>query len=174
MRATAAATLKLASEVLELCDKAKLKLAVAESLTGGALSSALVDIPGASNSFLGSVIAYDSRLKIALLGVNADVIASSGAVDARVAAQMALGVRAKFAGELGLPPENLIAVSTTGVASPSPSQLQPVGKVFIGLALPGSNSRAEAFEFDFDGDRQNIREQAVYYALVKLREHFVK
>ncbi len=80
-----------AKEVLEMLEKKGLKLAIAESLTGGMLCSELVSIPGASNVVLGSFVAYQTELKSSALGVNRSLLKEQGAVDPEVAAQMAEG-----------------------------------------------------------------------------------
>src|SRR4051812_47619675 len=87
-------------------------IAVAESLTGGLLCAALVDVVGASRSLRGGVVAYATELKGALLGVDDAVLAARGAVDPEVARQMAAGVRVRLGADVGL--------ATTGVAGPDP------------------------------------------------------
>ena len=154
-----------AAKVLEAAKTAGVHIALAESLTGGALSSALVDIPGASKVFLGSVVAYDTGAKHSILGVSRDLLARQGAVDPEVAAQLAVGAAAKFAKTLvssGIEPDAVLGVSTTGVAGPDPQDGKPVGLVYVGLSLGG---RVEVHELSFVGDRASIRAQVVDAAL---------
>lgn len=134
-------------------------LAIAESLTGGLLTSTLVDVPGASAVVRGGIVAYQTDVKSKLLGVDAELLATAGAVDPRVAEQMAVGA----AGRL----EAACAVATTGVAGPDPQDGRPVGTVFIGLAR-GTDVRVERFAFS--GDRAGIRRQTVDAALDLLLE----
>ncbi len=142
-----------------------LKVAVAESLTGGLLVAALVDVPGASAVLQGGIVAYQNTLKHRLLGVDSELLATSGAVNEEVAEQMALGVRERLAeGTL----VNTIGISTTGVAGPDWQDEQPPGTVFIGLA---TQAGTQVFEHAFSGDRQEIREAAVQAALEHLRDH---
>ena len=93
------------------------RIAVAESLTGGWLCSALVSVPGASAVVLGGVVAYATPLKSALLGVDTELLRQRGPVDPAVAEQMARGVRTACAVD-GRPAE--IGIATTGVAGPDP------------------------------------------------------
>ncbi|MBD3161623.1 MAG: nicotinamide-nucleotide amidohydrolase family protein, partial [Candidatus Eisenbacteria bacterium] len=105
-------------------------LAVAESLTGGALGARIVSIPGASRTFLGDVVAYDDRAKHALLGVPEAWIREHGAVSGPVAEAMAHGARDRFGADVG--------ISTTGVAGPDGgTEAKPVGLAYLGLAWPG-------------------------------------
>jgi nicotinamide-nucleotide amidase len=133
-------------------------LAVAESLTGGALGAALVAVPGVSATFRGGVIAYATELKSELLGVDADQLARQGPVDPDVAVAMAVGVRERLGATWGL--------ATTGVAGPDPQDGHPPGVFFVALAGP-DGSRVEALVLD--GDRAAVRAAAVAAALALLR-----
>lgn len=130
-------------------------VAVAESLTGGLLAAAITSVPGASAVFRGSVTAYATEIKASVLGVDADLLARAGAVDAEVARQMAEGVRRLLGATVGL--------ATTGVAGPTEQDGKPVGLVYIGYAGPDSEPIAE--ELRLTGDREDIRAQAVRQAL---------
>ena len=131
------------------------KMAVAESCTGGGLGAAITDQAGSSAYFLGGVIAYDNRLKTALLGVPDDAIERCGAVSLEVAEHMAEGCRRLVGADL--------AVAITGIAGPGGATAEkPVGLVFIAVAAPHL-TRAEAFHFA--GDRSDVRRQAVAAAL---------
>ena len=104
-------------------------LAVAESLTGGALAAALVSVPGVSATFRGGVVAYATDLKWSLLGVDQDLLARCGPVHPQVAMAMAVGVRRRLGATYGL--------ATTGVAGPDPQDGHRPGEVHLGLAGPG-------------------------------------
>lgn len=160
-----------AQDVLDLLEKKGLKLAIAESLTGGMLCSELVSVPGASNVVLGSVVAYQSGLKSAALGVNSDLLASQGAVDPEVAVQMAEGIRSRFSLQLLLPTDKVLGVSTTGVAGPLEQDGKPVGTVFIAVA---GVKGVQVWEEHFSGDRAAIRAKTVEAALSNIREYFTK
>jgi nicotinamide-nucleotide amidase len=136
-----------------------LTLAVAESLTGGAVSAELVSVPGASAVLRGAVVAYDTALKTSLLGVPRELLALQGAVHPEVAALMAEGVRGAAA--VGGHPAD-IGVATTGVAGPDAQDGAPVGLVFIAVAdAAGTQVR----ELRLSGDRSAIRRQSVDAAL---------
>lgn len=153
-----------AHAVLDALRRRGMTLAIAESLTGGALSAALVGVPGASDVLNGGVVAYATAIKASVLGVDAALLAARGPVDSEVARQMAEGARAALAvhgrvADVGL--------STTGVAGPTPQGGQPVGTVHIGVSLRGrTSSRA----FLFGGDRSAIRAATVAAALELLLE----
>ncbi len=115
-----------AVRVVRLLGERGLRLATAESLTGGLLAGAVTDVPGASRVFVGGVVAYATSLKHALLGVDADLLERVGAVDPDVAAQMADGVRRRLGADVGL--------ATTGVAGPDPQDGHAPGTVFVGVA----------------------------------------
>jgi nicotinamide-nucleotide amidase len=104
-------------------------IGVAESITGGHLSGALIDIAGASNIFAGGIVAYSNLLKISDLNVSPELLDEFGAVSIEVAKAMAVGAKSKFAATWGL--------STTGVAGPGPHNGRPAGTVWIGIAGPG-------------------------------------
>ncbi|UCF09500.1 MAG: CinA family protein [Candidatus Bipolaricaulota bacterium] len=139
------------------------RVAVAESCTGGLLGAALTDPAGASAVFLGGVIAYDNRLKSELLGVPEELIHAHGAVSEPVARAMADGCRRRFACD--------VAVAVTGIAGPSGgTDSKPVGLVFVAIATPdGLCCR----RFQWDGGREENRTRAVEAALDLMKEWFV-
>jgi nicotinamide-nucleotide amidase len=120
-------------------------LGVAESLTGGLVTAALVSVPGASRVVRGGVVAYATDLKAELLGVDPDLLAERGAVDEAVAAQMAAGVRKAMSSDVGL--------ATTGVAGPDPQDGQEPGVVFVAVSTPVAS---EVHRLDLDGDRSQV------------------
>ena len=120
-------------------------IGVAESLTGGLVTAALVSVPGASTVLRGGIVAYATDLKSGLLGVDSDLLAERGAVDEAVAAQMAAGVRAATGADVGL--------ATTGVAGPDAQDGQEPGVVFIAVSTPVTS---EVHRFDLDGDRSQV------------------
>lgn len=134
-------------------------LAVAESLTGGALGAALTSVPGVSATFRGGVIAYATELKSSLLGVDAGLLARVGAVDARVAHEMAQGVRDRLSATYGL--------ATTGVAGPDPQDGHPPGEVHLALAGPAG---VVGVSLALAGDRAQVRSEAVRRALALARD----
>lgn len=140
-------------------------LAVAESLTGGLVAAEITSVPGASQVFRGSVTAYATELKHRLLGVDAGLLARSGAVDPQVAAQMAAGVREALGADWG--------IATTGVAGPDPQDGQPVGTVYIAVDGPrgqgapsAPGGKVEALRLN--GSRAEIRMESVRSVLALL------
>ena len=117
----------MAEVVGQLLGERKLKIAFAESCTGGQISSSVVAVPGSSDYFLGSVVSYDNLIKQSILGVSASTLDDYGAVSEQTATAMALGVK-KITGAD-------ISISATGIAGPAGGSTEkPVGTVYIGLA----------------------------------------
>ena len=151
-------TTDLAAVVLELCRAAGIRLAVAESCTGGILGARITAVPGSSDVFVGGVQAYHDSAKIALLGVDPAAIDAHGAVSEQVAVAMASGVRGRLQTEIG--------VSITGIAGPAGGTLdKPVGTVWIAL----DGQRPETLGVRLFGDRREIRERAAQAALDLVR-----
>lgn len=136
-------------------------LAVAESLTGGALAAAVVDVPGASRCFRGAVVAYATDLKAELLGVDPDLLARHGAVHPEVALQMARGARERLGATWGL--------ATTGVAGPDAQDGRPPGTFHVAVDGPGGaevvSVEPEASAGAAAGDRAAVRLAASRAAL---------
>ena len=125
----------LAEVVLQKCREQSLRIAVAESCTGGMLGERLTNISGSSDVFLGGVIAYDNEVKKSLLGVKEDDLMRGGAVSESVALQMASGVRERMKADIG--------VSITGIAGPGGgSSEKPVGLVWIAAHWKEGRCRA--------------------------------
>ena len=143
-----------AAELLERLIGSGRTLGTAESLTGGMLAAAVVEVPGASRAFRGSIIAYAPDLKSRLLDVDPDLIAEVGTVDAEVARQMAKGAQRA----LGVD----VALATTGVAGPGPAEGHPAGTVWVACAT-GSGVAARGAVLT--GGRGAVRAGAVTAAL---------
>ncbi|MEU4480135.1 CinA family protein [Micromonospora sp. NPDC023966] len=129
-------------------------LATVESLTGGLLSAAIVEIAGVSGVFRGGLVVYATELKSELAGVPEDLLAERGPVDPDVAAALAEGGRRRCGADWGL--------ATTGVAGPEPQDGKPVGLVYVAATGPGGT---EVRELHLDGGRDHIRSAAVIEAL---------
>ncbi len=148
----------LAASVLEELRRRGLRIAVAESCTGGLLGGRLTAVPGSSSQFLGGVIAYANETKQHLLGVPESLLGEAGAVSEAVAVRMAVGAARALQAEVG--------VSITGVAGPDGgSAAKPVGTVWIGLVLPGLE---EAVLRTLVGTRDEVRGRAAQQALYEL------
>jgi len=152
----------LGSEIIALLTARGLRIAVAESLTGGLLVSELIRSPGASAVVNGGVVAYNTALKASVLGVDAQLLATNGAVDPEVAAQMAVGVRVALAVN-GIPAD--IGISTTGVAGPEPQDGAAVGTFYLGFAI---GEAVTTSAMSLIGDRDSIRSAAVLASLERL------
>lgn len=151
----------MASVVLQLLRERGQTLAVAESCTGGGIGAALAAVPGASDVFLGGVIAYANAVKQGLLQVPAEVLERHGAVSDPVALAMAHGVRRCTGADWG--------VAVTGIAGPGGgSSDKPVGLVHIGLSGP-DGSASEGVRFGSRRERQVIQTLTVGEALNRLR-----
>lgn len=129
-------------------------MAVVESLTGGLLAAAIVDVPGASAVFRGGLVVYATDLKQSLAGVSAALLAERGPVDPEVARALAGGGRRRCGADWGL--------ATTGVAGPDPQHGVPVGTVYVAVAGPGG---AQVRALSVPGDRAAVRRAAVTAAL---------
>ena len=145
----------VAEIVLGLCRQAGLRLATAESCTGGLVAARLTDIPGASDVLSGAIVAYDNSVKTGELGVSEALLAQYGAVSRETALAMAEGVRARLGVEVG--------IAVTGVAGPGGGTPdKPVGLVHYAVSTP---DEARAEEFSFPTDRHTIRSRATVASL---------
>lgn len=129
-------------------------LATVESLTGGLLAAAVVEVAGASRVFQGGLVVYATEMKAALAGVPEELLAERGPVDPEVAAALAAGGRARCAADW--------CVATTGVAGPDSQDGKPVGLVFVAAAGPAGTV---VRRLELDGNRLAVRTGAVTGAL---------
>ena len=146
--------LKIAREAVLALKERSLTVAACESLTGGMICSALVDVPGASKVVRGGLITYQTDTKTLLAGVDAALIEAHGVVSSEVACAMAAGARAR----LGVD----IAVSATGMASPGDENDPPAGTVFVGVA---SANGVRAIPLYLTGSRAEVRQSTVEQAI---------
>ena len=139
-------------------------LVTAESCTGGGIGAALTSVSGSSAVYKGGIISYTNWVKQNILGVDADLLETAGAVSAPVAEAMARGARKVLEAD--------IAVSVTGLAGPGGDEFgNPVGRVYIGYC---DAYRSVVREFTFSGDREAVRNQAVEEALKLILEMYQK
>jgi len=158
-------TEKLIEEVIgEKLRLLGLKLATAESCTGGLIGHRITNAPGSSEYFLGGVTAYAYEAKVKLLGVNWDTLARHGAVSQETVLEMARGARAALGADIG--------VSVSGIAGPGGGMPEkPVGLTWIGLS---ADEYETARSFVFPGERSQVKEQAAEQALHLLHEYLMK
>jgi nicotinamide-nucleotide amidase len=145
-------------QIGNLLRKRELKLALAESCTGGLIADRITNVPGSSEYFLGGIVAYANEAKVALLGLSWDTLNTKGAVSQETVLEMARGTRRILNTD--------IAVSVTGIAGPGGGTPEkPVGTVWIGLvAKEGEWTRL----FQFSGNREQNKISSANAALQML------
>jgi nicotinamide-nucleotide amidase len=146
-----------AQELVKQLRKAKLTIAVAESLTGGGLGSAITEIAGSSEIFLGGVIAYSDEVKIKELGISKSTLKKVTAVSEEVAKEMAIEIRKRFKSDIG--------IATTGVAGPGKAYGQKAGTVWIAIS---TKKYTDAIPLSLLGDRSSIRKATIDSAFALL------
>ena len=148
----------LETRIDQLLRTHSLKLATAESCTGGLIGNRITDIPGSSDYFTGGVIAYAYESKVALLGVSWDTLNKYGAISRETVLEMAEGARRRLGAD--------IAISVSGIAGPGGGLPdRPVGSVWVGLvATDGKWARV----FHFSGERRENKAAAAEAALQTL------
>ena len=147
--------LNIPEAILYEAERVNMKVAFAESCTGGLIGAAMTEIPGISKVFMGSCVAYDDHPKREILGVSEDILENYGAVSSECAAAMALGASKIYCADL--------AVSITGIAGPDGgSESKPVGLVWFGIH---GRQGTRTFQRILNGNRTMIRERAKTIAL---------
>lgn len=148
----------LAEAVLHEARAKGVKVACAESCTGGMIGASLTDIAGSSDVFAGSAVTYSNEAKRNILGVSGETLAESGAVSAECAREMAEGARRIYGADY--------AVAVTGIAGPDGgSEAKPVGTVWFGIA---GRDGVSTFMRHLPGNRNEVRTRTVRYALAEL------
>jgi nicotinamide-nucleotide amidase len=147
------------AELIAELTRRGLRIAVAESLTGGLVAGELTRIPGASLAVSGAIVAYDTAVKRSLLGVPSELLAAHGAVHPEVARAMAEGARRALAID-GRPAD--LGLATTGVAGPDPQDGRSPGTVYVGIA---TTHGSDVIALALDGDRTAIRRATVRAAI---------
>lgn len=145
-----------AADVLKAARYWGVKIATAESCTGGLIAGALTDVAGSSDVFERGFVTYSNDAKQEMLGVQSDTLAAHGAVSEEVAREMAEGALARSRATL--------AVSVTGIAGPGGSEFKPEGRVCFALAQAGKPTQVETVEFGPLG-RAGVRRASVEHAL---------
>ena len=145
--------------LIKLLREKNLKLATAESCTGGIIASEITSIPGASDVFLGSVVSYANEIKTGILGVRPETLEKFGAVSAECASEMVEGLCKKLGADAG--------IAVTGIAGPGGgTKEKPVGLVFIAVKF---GNEVIVKSFNYSGTREGIRIRAVSNAINLLR-----
>lgn len=148
----------ISTEIVELCTENHIKIATAESCTGGMISAAITGVSGSSAVIELGICSYSNRIKSAVLGVSDNTLNTFSEYSENCAAEMANGAKSLSKADY--------AVSTTGVAGPSGgSPKHPVGEVFIAVSSPNG---VFPQRFLFSGDRERVRAEACKTALLQL------
>jgi len=138
-----------------------LRLAVAESCTGGWLAKVLTDLTGSSDWFDRGYVTYSNAAKESMLGVSAETLAAHGAVSEAVVAEMAQGALRESGAD--------VALAVSGIAGPGGGSVEkPVGTVCFAWQRRGGEPQVSRERFN--GDREAVRRQSVVYLLTRLRE----
>ena len=149
----------LAEVVLRRSRERGLRLAVAESCTGGMLGARVTAVPGSSEVFAGGIVAYDDEVKVRLLGVERTSLLAHGAVSEQAAREMVAGIRRVLGTQIG--------VAITGIAGPGGGSAEkPVGLVWIAADVEG---RVRTSHRVYPGNREEIRQRAAQSALDLIR-----
>ena len=147
-----------AKKLTELLTSKNMSIAIAESCTGGSLSSSLTSIPGASSYFNCGFITYSNQSKVNMLNVDSQTIELFGAVSEKVAYEMVMGA--------GQNSKSHLAISVTGIAGPSGGTPEkPVGMVCFGFYVDGNVTTTTQF---FSGVRSEIVSESIAFALTEL------
>lgn len=151
---------RLARDLGQLLIDQNLTMATAESCTGGWVAKAVTDIEGSSAWFDCGLVTYSNRAKMNWLGVTQTLLDAEGAVSHGVVKHMVLGLLDRCDANLG--------VSISGIAGPGGGTAdKPVGTVWMAWARPGQI--IETMRFQLDGDREQVRRQAVFEALLGIK-----
>ena len=147
-------------KLLENLNRKNWSIATAESCTGGMVAAAITDIPGASAAFRGGVVAYHNQIKHRILGVPQEILDHCGAVSRECVEAMLEGAARTLEADC--------VIATSGIAGPGGgTQDKPAGLVFVGCRTPSAN-RVE--KFIFNGDRRQVRQQAVDAAVAMMKD----
>ncbi len=155
---------ELAKKVAHLLKERNMKVATAESCTGGLIGHTITNIPGSSEYYEGGVISYSNALKMNLLGVKEEILAKYGAVSEQTAREMADGIRKKASVDIG--------IATTGIAGPGGGTPEkPVGLVYIAIS---SEKETKVEKHLFHGNRWENKESTCRAALNLLLNYLEK
>ncbi|MEG0561672.1 MAG: competence/damage-inducible protein A [Cetobacterium sp.] len=144
----------LENKIVNLLKNKKYSISIAESCTGGLLTSKFIDVSGVSEVFKEGIISYSNVSKVQRLNIEKNIIDIYGAVSKEVAEKMVLGL------------DTEVAISTTGIAGPTGgTEEKPVGLVYVGIKV---KEKVSTFKFNFKGDRSRIRQKAVLHSLFEL------
>jgi nicotinamide-nucleotide amidase len=151
-------------KIAKILNEKNLTISIAESLTGGMVSSKFVDYSSISSVFIEGCVTYSNDSKIKRLGVREETLKDFGAVSSQTAMEMAYGISKTSNTNIG--------ISTTGIAGPlGGSKEKPVGLVYIGICI---NEKTITKKYNFDGNRNEIRNKATSAVINDLLEELEK
>lgn len=154
-------TIIIAKQLAELLVARNLYLTTAESCTGGGIAYLLTEIPGSSQWFDRGFVTYSNNSKEEMLDVPVDILLNYGAVSGETAKAMAEGALKKSHAQ--------VSIAVTGIAGPDGgSKEKPVGTVWF--AFSSNNKATQTLLKNYKGDRSQIREQAIHFALKQLKQ----
>ena len=148
----------LSSKAAELLKERSLTIAAAESLTAGLFMSELANEPGISSSLNGGVVVYNEKTKVEQLNISLELLEEFGVVSGECAKALASNVKKKFASDIG--------IGLTGAAGPDPHDGEPMGTVWVGIAI--GNAPVKTFKLQLSGSRNANRKRAANFALYYL------
>jgi len=155
---------ELARRIAPLLKERQLKIATAESCTGGLIGHTITNVPGSSEYYEGGIISYSNEMKMKFLEVNKQTLKEYGAVSEQTAREMAEGVRKATGADIG--------IATTGIAGPGGGTAEkPVGLVYISIAVEGETKVEKHI---FHGNRWENKEQTCRTALSLLLNYLEK
>lgn len=152
------------SDIEKLCQMLinyNISISSVESFTVGTFASRVGSVPGVSKIYKGSLVSYQNEVKERLLNIDHSLIEEVGVVSKEVASLMCISGKILFNSD--------ICVSFTGNAGPEPMENKPVGLVYIGISF---KSEVKIYELNFDGNRQEIVNQAIDFVVKKLIKKF--
>ena len=145
-------------KIKKLCDEQKLKISLAESCTGGLLSSLITELPGCSSFFETSLVTYSNKSKMDFLDVKKNTISRHGSVSHQTAKAMVIGLISKTKTD--------IAISITGVAGPAGgTKKNPVGTVYFGVAIKNRNNAKTYKKYFSKKNRKSIQSNSAEFAI---------
>lgn len=147
-------------EIVSKLIEKNIRIGSAESLTGGLFSSTITSIPGVSKVFKGSIVSYSTLIKENVLKIDRETIDKYGVISHEIAEKMCRNAKEILDVDM--------ALSFTGNAGPDAMEGKPVGRVYIGICYKDS---VETYEFNFDGNREEIRHKCIEKAfeLIKMK-----
>jgi len=155
---------ELAKKIAPLLKERHLKVATAESCTGGLIGHTITDVPGSSEYYEGGIISYSNEMKMKFLGVKERTLKEYGAVSEQTAKEMAEGVRRATGADIG--------IATTGIAGPGGGTAEkPVGLVYIAISADG---KTKVEKHLFKGNRWENKERTCRASLSLLLDYLEK